>query len=183
MVSLGQAKAGTKIIWRAAPHELVEANHLKVGRGGAKLVCKLRNLLTDAVVDYTFSGDEKLAEAEVSYRSSQYLYSEADLAYFMTNDDYETIPVKLPTKQSQFLLEGSNADLIIWQNQAIGVNLPKKVELKVTYTEPGFKGNTQSSTLKPAKLETGLELPVPLFVNIGDTVRVNTDSGTYDARL
>lgn len=182
MLSLAQAKAGAKIIWRHAPHEIVEANHLKVGRGGAKLVTKLRNLLTGATIDYTFAGDERLEEAEVRYRPSQYLYSEGEQAFFMTNDDYETIPVKLPTKQSQFLLEGSNADLTIWQDQAVGVNLPKKVELKVTYTEPGFKGNTQSSTLKPAKLETGLEVMVPLFVNVGDTIRVSTETGAYDAR-
>ncbi len=182
MLSLAQAKAGAKILWRNAPHEIVEANHLKVGRGGAKLVTKLRNLLTGATIDYTFAGDEKLEEAEVRYRPSQYLYSEGEQAFFMTSDDYETISVKLSAKQNQFLLEGASADLIIWQDRAIGVNLPKKVELKVQYTEPGFKGNTQSATLKPATLETGLEVMVPLFVSVGDTVRINTETGAYDGR-
>lgn len=183
MLSLNQIRSGQKIIFRGEPYEVIEANHLKVGRGGAKLVTKLRNLLTGATIDFTFAGDEKLEEAEIRYRLSQYLYSEPGQAFFMTSDDYETIPVKLPAKQSQLLLEGSNADLIIWRGQAIGINLPKKIELKVTYTEPGFKGNTQSSTLKPAKLETGLEIQVPLFITVGDTVRVNTETGTYDARV
>ncbi|MEX1051846.1 MAG: elongation factor P [Patescibacteria group bacterium] len=183
MLSLNQAKAGTKIIWRAAPHEIVEANHLKVGRGGAKLVTKLRNLLTGSTIDYTFAGDERLEEAEIRYRPSQFLYAQDDKSFLMTNDDYETLEVALPKKQSQFLLEGSTADLIIWQGQAIGVNLPKKVELKVSYTEPGFKGNTQSSTLKPAQLETGLEVMVPLFINAGDIIRVSTETGAYDARV
>ncbi len=182
MLSLNQIRSGQKIIFRGEPYEVIEANHLKVGRGGAKLVTKLRNFLTGATIDYTFAGDERLDEAEVRYRASQYLYAEAEQAYFMTNDDYETLAVKLPVKQTQLLLEGSTADLIIWQNQAIGINLPKKVELKVAYTEPGFKGNTQSSTLKPAKLETGLEIQVPLFINVGDTVRVNTETASYDAR-
>jgi len=182
MLSLNQAKTGAKIIWRSTPHEILEANHLKVGRGGAKLVCKLRNLLTGAVIDYTFAGDEKLEEAEVRFRVAQYLYSEGDKAFFMTSDDYATVELALPKQQQQFLLEGADADLIVWQDRPIAVSLPKKVSLKVTYTEPGFKGNTQSSVQKPAKLETGLEIMVPLFVNVGDTVVVNTETGKYDSR-
>ncbi|MEX1123873.1 MAG: elongation factor P [Patescibacteria group bacterium] len=182
MLSLNQAKTGSKIIWRNAPHELLEANHLKVGRGGAKLVCKLRNLLTGAVVDYTFSGDEKLEVAEVRYRAAQFLYSQQDKAIFMTNDDFATIEIVLPSNQTPYLLEGSPVDLMLWQDKAFGVKLPNKVTLKVSYTEPGFKGNTQSSTLKPATLETGLEVMVPLFVSVGDLIVVSTETGKYDSR-
>jgi len=182
MLSLNQAKTGAKIIWRDLPYEIVESNHLKVGRGGAKLVCKLRNLLTGAVIDYTFAGDEKLEEAEVRFRVAQYLYSEAEKSFFMTSDDFSTVELTVPLTQRQFLLEGSSVDLIVWKDQPISVSLPKKVALKVTYTEPGFKGNTQSSVQKPAKLETGLELMVPLFINVGDTIEINTEDGKYSGR-
>jgi elongation factor P len=183
MLSLNQVKTGAKIIWRDVPQEVIEANHLKVGRGGAKLVCKLRNLLTGAVVDYTFAGDERLESADVRFRIAQFLYSEGDKGYFMTSDDFSTVQLAVPKEQLAYLLEGANVDLIVWQDQPIAVNLPKKVSLKVTYTEPGFKGNTQSSVQKPAKLETGLEVMVPLFVNIGDVVAINTETGKYDSRV
>lgn len=183
MISLGQAKVGTKILWRRAPHEIIDANHQKLGRGGAKLVTKLRNLITGATLDFTFSGDEKLEPAEVRYRQVQYLYHEGDTSFFMTSDDFETVEVKIPEQRSQLLIEGSSADLMIWENQTIDVKLPPKVTLKVTYTEPGFKGNTQSSALKPAKLETGLEVNVPLFINVGDSIKINTVDGKYSSRI
>lgn len=182
MISLGQAKVGTKILWRNAPHEILHLNHQKLGRGGAKLVTKLRNLITGATLDFTFSGDEKLIPAEVGYRKAQFLYSEGDTSFFMASDDFETIEVKIPEQRSKLLLEGSSADLMVWENQVIDVKLPAKITLKVTYTEPGFKGNTQSSVLKPAKMETGLETNVPLFINVGDSIVISTDTGKYDSR-
>jgi elongation factor P len=182
MLSLNQIKSGQKIIFRAEPYEVLEANHLKVGRGGAKLVCKLRNLLTGTIIDYTFAGDERLEPADVRFRIAQFLYNEGPKSYFMTSDDFSTVELAVPQEQAAYLLEGSNADLIVWQDRPIAVNLPKKVNLRVSYTEPGFKGNTQSATLKPAKLETGLEVMVPLFVNVGDTIVVNTETGRYDSR-
>ena len=182
MISLGQAKVGTKILWRSSPHEIVEVNHQKLGRGGAKLVTKLRNLITGTTLVFTFSGDEKLEPAEVRYRQAQYLYSEGDTSFFMTSDDFETIGVKIPVERSKLLLEGGSADLMVWEDQVIDVKLPAKVTLKVTYTEPGFKGNTQSSVLKPAKLDSGLEVNVPLFINVGDSIIISTDTGKYDSR-
>ncbi len=183
MISLGQAKIGTKIIWRQEPHEIIEANHHKMGRGGAKLVTKLRNLISQAVIDYTFQGDEKLEEAEVGYRNSQYLYSEQTTHFFMTNDDFTQFSLVLPKDRVKFLKEGENVDLMIWNNQVIDVKLPKKVELRVTYTEPGFKGDTASAGSKPATVETGAGTQVPLFIQIGDTIRINTDTGAYDSRV
>ena len=182
MISLGQAKVGTKILWRGAPHEIIDANHQKLGRGGAKLITKLRNLITDATLNYTFSGDEKLEPAEVRYKKAQFLYSQGDTSFFMTSDDFETVEVKIPEQRSQLLIEGSSADLVVWEKQTIDVKLPPKVTLKVAYTEPGFKGNTQSSALKPAKLETGLGVNVPLFINVGDSIIISTNTGKYDSR-
>ncbi|HUD20504.1 MAG TPA: elongation factor P [Candidatus Saccharimonadales bacterium] len=182
MLNLGQVKVGNKIIFRAQPFEVVEANHLKMGRGGAKLVTKLRNLIDQSVIDYTFAGDERLEEAEVGYKAAQFLYGENDKCFFMTNDDFEQVEIRLPKSRLGLLKEGQAVDICFWQNRALDVKLPGKVELEVTYTEPGFKGNTAGTTLKSATLETGAKINVPLFINTGDKVRVNTDTGAYDSR-
>ncbi len=183
MLNLGEVRPGDKIIFRESPHVVVAADHLKMGRGGAKLVTKLRNLLDGSVYDYTFAGNERLDEADISYKQTQYLYLEAGEAYFMTNDTFETVSLKLPENRVRFLKEGENVDLMMWKDQPIDVNLPKKVELKVVYTEPGFKGNTASSVLKPAKLETGAEINVPLFIKEGDVIQINTDTAEYTSRV
>lgn len=182
MISLGQVKTGNKIMFRDAPYEVLESNHHKMGRGGAKLVTKLRNLLTQAVIDYTFAGDERLELADLVYRNAQYLYREGDQANFMTNDDYETLSLALPETRTRFLKEGEAVDLLLWADRPIDIRQPAKVTLKVTYTEPGFKGNTTSSVLKPATLETGAVINVPLFVNIGDNIVVNTETAAYAER-
>lgn len=182
MLSLNQVKSGAKIIFKDAPFEVLEANHLKVGRGGAKLVTKLRNLLTGSLIDFTFAGDEKLESADLFYRSSQFLYCENGKAFCMVNDTFETVEVPIPAKQQKYLKEGVAVDLITWGEKPIGINIPKKVTLEVTYTEPGFKGNTTSTALKNATLETGAEIMVPLFINIGDKIVINTDSGEYSER-
>ncbi len=169
-------------MFRDAPQEIIEANHHKMGRGGAKLVTKLRNLLTQAVIDYTFAGDERLELADLGYRNAQYLYREAGEVFFMTNDDYETLSLPLPESRTKFLKEGESVDLLLWANRPIDIRQPAKATLKVTYTEPGFKGNTTSSVLKPATLETGAVINVPLFVNIGDNLVVNTETGQYAER-
>ncbi len=183
VISLNQARVGTKIMFRDAPQEVIEANHHKMGRGGAKLVTKLRNLLTQAVIDYTFAGDERLELADLAYRNAQFLYREGAEAYFMTNDDYETLSLTLPEARTKFLKEGSEVDLLLWANRPmIDIRFPAKATLKVTYTEPGFKGNTASSVLKPATLETGAQINVPLFINIGDSIVVNTETSQYTER-
>lgn len=182
MLPLNQVRTGAKIIFRAAPHEVVEANHHKMGRGGAKLVTKLRNLLTGAVYDYTFAGDEKLEQADLRYRQSQFLYSEGAKGFAMTSDSFETFELNLSDNARKFLREGEQVDLVIWQDQAIDLNLPKKVSLKVTYTEPGYKGNTTSAALKNATLETNATVNVPLFIKQSDVIVVNTESGEYVER-
>ncbi|MBI4948176.1 elongation factor P [Candidatus Berkelbacteria bacterium] len=183
MLSLNQVRSGAKIIFRDAPHEVLEANHLKVGRGGAKLVTKMRNLLSGAVIDFTFAGDEKLESADLLYKSAQYLYAEGEKGFCMTNDDFETLELPITEREKKYLKEGESVDLITWQGRAIGINIPKKVTLKVTYTEPGFKGNTASAALKKATLETGATVMVPLFININDNITINTDSGDYCERV
>jgi len=182
MLSLGQVRPGSKVIFRGLPHEVIEANHHKMGRGGAKLQTKLRNLLDQAVIDYTFAGEERLEEASISYRAAQYLYSEGKTGYFMITDTYEQLMGSLPESQRRFLKEGEKVDLMTWQDQIIGVKLPKKIELEITYTEPAVKGNTANAATKSATLETGVTIQVPLFIKTGDRVFVNTETGQYDSR-
>ncbi len=183
MISLGQVRSGTKILFRNLPHEVLEANHLKMGRGGAKLQTKLRNLVDGAIIDYTFAGDERLEEAEVRFQSAQYLYPENQTAVCMINDTFETIMAPVSDKQSKFLKEGHSVDLMLWQDQVIGLTIPKKVELEVSFAEPAIKGNTVNAPTKLATLETGAQVQVPMFIKTGDLIRVNTETGSYDSRV
>ncbi len=183
MLSLNQAKNGTTIVFRNEPHRVLEAQHLKVGRGGAKLVAKLKNLSSGAVIEYTFQGDERLEEANVYYKKAQYLYSEAATGNFMIADTYEQVSVNLDSSHTKFLKEGQEVDLAFWNETPIEVRQPKKVELKVEYTEPATKGNTVTAATKPATLETGAVIQVPLFVNSGDVLLVNTENASYDSRV
>lgn len=170
-------------MFRDEPHIVVSAAHHKMGRGGANLVTKLRNLLTGAIFETTFSGNERLEEADISYKNAQFLYLEGEMAYFMLMDNFETISLKLDSEVAQLLKEEMPVDLMLWQERAIDVKLPAKIVLEVKYTEPGFKGNTASGgTTKPATLETGAVINVPLFINAGDKIEINTDTKEYSKR-
>lgn len=182
MLSLGQVSVGSKILFRNAPHEVLQSNHLKLGRGGAKLQTKLRNLIDGAVIDYTFSGDERLEEVEINYRTAQFLYAEGPTGHFMFSDTYDQVSASLNDGAKRFLKDGTNVDLQTWQGRIIGVKLPKKVELEVQYAEPAVRGNTANAANKNATLETGANIQVPLFIKSGDKVLVNTDTGQYDSR-
>lgn len=183
MISLNQVRPGTTIIFRSFPYEVVEANHLKMGRGGAKLQTKLRNLVTRAVIDFTFAGDERLEEAQVSYHQAQFLYTDQQQGHFMFTDNFEQVQTHVDAAQLKFLTEGSTVDLMIWNNQPIAVKLPKKLSFQVAYTEPAAKGNTVTAATKVAQLETGAKIQVPLFIKTGDTIEVNTETGLYTARV
>ncbi|OGD61141.1 elongation factor P [Candidatus Berkelbacteria bacterium RIFCSPLOWO2_01_FULL_50_28] len=182
MLSLAQVKVGSKILFRDAPHEVVFVNHIKQGRGQAKLDCKLRSLLTQAIFEQTFQGNDRVEEASLQYSAATYLYREGELAQVMIADTFEQEAVKLPEDRFKFLKEGQPIDLLFWQDKVIDVKLPKKVEMEITYTEPAVSGNTVNAALKPATLETGATVNVPLFVKTGDRITVNTETGQYDSR-
>ncbi len=182
MLSLNQVRNGANIIVRGTPFVVVEAKHLKMGRGGAKLNTKLRNLIDGSVIDYTFAGEEKLEEASVSYRAAQFLYQEGETAHCMLTDTYEQTALPVRSDQTKFLTEGGNVDLVLWQDRVIDLRVPKKVPLTVSYTEPAAKGNTVNAATKDATLETGAVVKVPLFIKTGDLILVNTELGTYDSR-
>lgn len=182
MLSLSQVRIGSKILFRSAPHEVVSAQHVQAGRGQAKLDTKLRNLLTQAIFEQTFQGNDRIEEAVLQYKIATYLYQEGSLAQAMIADTFEQVSVELLPERFKYLKEGQLIDLLFWHDQVIDVRTPKKVELEVSYTEPAEKGNTVNTALKPATLETDAEVLVPLFIKTGDRIIVNTETGQYDSR-
>ncbi len=163
---------------------VVEFQHVKPGKGGAFVRTKLKNVRTGAVIDRTFRADEKVVLAMIDKREMQFLYREGADYVFMDNESYDQLQVPADSigDAINFLKEGDTAVLPMYKSEIVGVELPAAVELVVTDTEPGEKGDRVSGARKAATLETGLVVQVPLFVNIGDRVKVDTRSSDYLSR-
>lgn len=184
MISVNDFKTGLTIevdgdIWR-----VMEFQHVKPGKGAAFVRSKLRNLRTGNVNEKTFRAGEKVAKAQIDNKRMQYLYANGDDHVFMDNESFEQI--ELPTKQIKeelnYLKENMEVHVIQYKEEVLGVEVPSTVVLEVAETEPGIKGDTASGGSKPAKLETGLTVQVPFFVNIGDKLIINTEEGEYVSR-
>jgi elongation factor P len=163
---------------------VVEFQHVKPGKGGAFVRTKLKNYRTGAVLDRTFRADEKVPLAVIDKRDMQFLYREIDDYVFMDNETYDQLHVSRPAvgDAANYLKEGDSAVLPMYNGEVVGIDLPAAVELAVAETEPGIQGDRVSGARKPATLETGLVVQVPLFVNPGDRVKVDTRSGEYLSR-
>ncbi len=163
---------------------VVEFQHVKPGKGGAFVRTKLKNYRTGAVLDRTFRADEKVPLAVIDKRDMQYLYREGDDYVFMDNETYDQLHVSSANvgNATNFLKEGDTAVLPMYNGEVIGVDLPAAVELEVRDTEPGIQGDRVSGARKPATLETGLVVQVPLFVNVGERIKVDTRTGEYLSR-
>jgi len=163
---------------------VVEFQHVKPGKGGAFVRTKLKNVRTGAVIDRTFRADEKVSLATIDKREMQFLYREGPDYVFMDNESYDQlhVPSDSISDAVNFLKEGDTAVLPMYKDEIVGVELPAAVELVVTETEPGMQGDRVSGARKAATLETGLVVQVPLFVNIGDRVKVDTRSSDYLSR-
>ena len=163
---------------------VVEFQHVKPGKGGAFVRTKLKNVRTGAVLERTFRADERVEQAIVQKREMQYLYNDGEDYVFMDTTSYDQLHVPRETlgETANFLKEGDNAVLQLYENEIVGVELPAAVELKVTQTEPGVQGDRVSGARKPATLETELVLQVPLFVNPGERIKVDTRTGQYITR-
>ncbi len=163
---------------------VIEFQHVKPGKGGAFVRTRLKSVRTGAVVERTFRADEKVPLAVIDKREMQYLYREGDAYVFMDNDSYEQIHVDAPDlgQAVRYLKEGDTAVLPMYQDRVVGIDLPAAVELTVTETEPGVQGDRVSGARKPATLETGLVVQVPLFVEPGGRIKVDTRTGEYLAR-
>jgi elongation factor P len=164
--------------------QVVEFQHVKPGKGGAFVRTTLRNVRTGAVLDRTFRAGERVEQAVIDKREMQYLYREADDYVFMDNTSYDQLQVGRGTLGSaaDFVVDGSSAVMSMYGGEIVSVELPAAVDLAVVKTEPGLQGDRVSGARKPATLETGLVVQVPLFVNVGDRVKVDTRSGEYLSR-
>ena len=163
---------------------VVEFQHVKPGKGGAFVRTKLKNFRSGAVIERTFRADEKVPFAVIDKREMQYLYREGPALVFMDSESYDQLHVEASDlgQAVNFLKEGDSAILPIYNEQVVGVELPAAVELTVAETEPGVQGDRVSGARKPATLETGLVVQVPLFIETGETIKVDTRTGEYLAR-
>ncbi|NTW14827.1 MAG: elongation factor P [Candidatus Moranbacteria bacterium] len=184
MLGLTDIKNGKKIVWDGQPYVVLEYQHSKTGRAGAVMRTKLRNLLTGATIEYTFQDKDKFEEAEVTKSSAQFLYPEGDEYHFMDSESYEqfAIPAGTLGDATKYLIEGTEVTVLNYAGRAINVELPVKMEFEVKEAPPGIKGDTASGGDKVVVLENGLTVTVPLFINAGDRLIVNTEKGTYVSR-
>jgi elongation factor P len=184
-VSTNDLKNGMSLNLTEGLFSVVEFQHVKPGKGGAFVRTKLKNVRTGAVIERTYRADEKLDQAVIDKREMQFLYLDGADYVFMDTTDYEQLHASKASlgSSAQYIKEGDSAVLQMYDDEIVGVDLPAAVELTVTETEPGIQGDRVSGARKPAVLETGISLQVPLFVNTGDKVKVDTRTGEYLTRV
>jgi elongation factor P len=185
MIGSGDLRKGITVELDGTLYQVLDYQHIKIGRGSAQLRLKLREVRGGHTIERTFQAGEKFVRARLDYRNMQYLYNDGDLYYFMDEDNFEQFPLNLDQLGDavNYLKEGMSLQISSYKGELIGVELPITVELEVVATDPGFKGDTASAGNKPAKLETGITVQVPLFVNVGDVIKVDTRSASYLERV
>ncbi len=166
-------------------YKVLEYQHVKQGRGNATIKTKLRNIKTGSTIDKSFQSGGRVQDVRLDHHTVQYLYNDGETFHFMDTETYEqpALSKGLLGDSAKFLKENITVELSTYEGQPIEIELPTTVDLKVTETAPGFKGDTASGGGKPATLETGVVVTVPFFVNVGDTVRVDTRDGSYVTRV
>ena len=184
MISAGEFRNGATFDIDGNVFQIIEFQHVKPGKGAAFVRTKIRNVITGAVVERTFNPTEKFPVAYVERKDMQYLYNDGDLYYFMDNETFENLPINKEKlgDNFQFVKENTDVKVLSYKGVVFGVEPPFFMELQVTKTDPGFKGDTATNATKPATLETGAEIRVPLFINEGDMIRVDTRTGEYMER-
>lgn len=181
MYSIADLKKEILISLDGVPYRVVDSQHVSLGRGGAVMRTKLKNLLNGSVQERTFRPAEKIAPADVTRVVMQYLYRQDGEMVFMNQETYDQEPIRSEVlgDQARFIAEGSVVTLFFFNNRPIGLEMPNAVYLTVTETEPGVRGDTATASLKPCTVETGVVIQVPLFINTGDVIKVDTRSGAY----
>jgi elongation factor P len=185
MISVNDFKTGVTIELDGQAYQVVEFQHVKPGKGAAFVRAKLRNVKSGGSVEKTFRGGEKVHRAHLDRREMQYLYNDGDNYVFMDNENYDQIAITPEAIGDgvKWLLENMNIQVLFFQDNIIGIELPNFVELQVVDTEPGVKGDTATGASKNATLETGAVVQVPLFVNTGDKLRIDIRTGEYMERV
>ena len=184
MLSTTDFRRGLKIEMDGVPYEIVDFLHVKPGKGGAFIRTKLKNMINGRVVENTFRSGEKMVKPDLESKDMQYLYREAEDFVFMDMESYEQMHAGAAQlgEKGGYLKDGMELKMLLYKGQPLDIDLPASVVLEITETEPGVKGDTVSGATKPAVLETGITVNVPLFVNIGDKIKVDTRTGTYIGR-
>lgn len=184
MISAGDLRKGITFQMDGDVFQVIDFQHVKPGKGAAFVRTKLRSVLSGVTKDVTFNPSERVEKANIETKEMQYLYSDGELFHFMDVVTYDQLPLNREAVEEaiKYLRENDSATIRFYQGKAFEVQAPNFVELEVTETEPGIKGDTATGATKLAKLETGVSLNVPLFVNIGDIIRVDTRSGEYMSR-
>ena len=184
MITAGDFRNGVTFEMDGKVMQVIEFQHVKPGKGAAFVRTKMRNVITGAVVETSFSPTDKFENAYVERKDMQYSYNDGDLYFFMDMESYEMIPIEkdILTDNFKFVKEEMMCKILSYKGKVFGVEPPMFVELEVTDTDPGFAGNTATNTLKPATLETGAVIKVPLFINVGEKLKIDTRTGEYLSR-
>ncbi len=185
MISAGEFRNGATFEEDGNVLQVVEFQHVKPGKGAAFVRTKTKNVITGAVIEKSYNPTAKFPTAFVERKEMEFSYSDGDLYYFMDSETYELMPINADTlgDNFKFVKENMVCRIMSYKGKVFGVEPPTFVELQVTKTDPGFKGNTATNTTKPATLETGAEIRVPLFIDEGETIRVDTRTGEYMERV
>ena len=185
-LSYGELKKGMPIALDGEPYAVVDYERTKMQKRAPVMRIRFRSLRTGRVVDRTFNGfDVKFSIADVERRKAEYIYQDGELYYFMDNETFEQFPLNGDqiTDALPYLIEQTTVDLVLFQDEPISIEIPLNVDLKIVDTDPGFKGDTATGGSKPATVETGLTVQVPLFIDIGETIRIDTRTGEYAGRV
>lgn len=184
MISTGDMKRGATIELDGRVYQVMEFAHIKMGRGSAQMRMKLRDVRRGDIIERTFQAGEKWPRVRVERVAMQYSYADGDIFYFMNTETFDQVPLTRDHvgEAMNFLAENGACDVLFLGDEPIGIELPASVVLKVERSDPGMKGDTATGATKPATMETGLVVNVPLFVNEGDRLQINTSTGEYQAR-
>ena len=184
MITAGDFRNGVTFEMDGQVVSIIEFQHVKPGKGAAFVRTKIRNVITGAVVEKTFNPNDKYPTAFIERKDMEYLYNDGDLYYFMDNETYEQLPINASVlgDNFKFVKENMICKIMSYKGNVFGVEPPTFVELEVTQTEPGVKGDTATNVTKPATLETGAEIKVPIFINEGDKIQIDTRTGEYMSR-
>ena len=184
MLNFNEIKTGRVIKVNGEPFIIIKTDHHKMGRGGAVLKIKCRNLINGNILERTYQGAEKAEEAETETKKANFMYQDKEETYFMDNVSYEQFNLALEDigESAQFLKEGVDVDVLYFEDRPVSISLPIKLDFKVTSAPPSVKGNSAGNVNKQVEIETGALINVPLFINEGDMIRINTDTGEYVER-
>ncbi len=184
MIGVNDIKNGMTLIIEGNIYQVIEFLHVKPGKGSAFMKTKLRNLRTGGIVEKTFNTNVKFEKANINKMNSQYLYSMGDVYYFMNMETYEQLELSKDQigDSANYLIENMNVYIILFEGELLGIDLPDKVEFTVVETEPAVRGNTTNNAMKDAKVETGMIVKVPLFIEQGEKILVTTSDGKYSSR-